>query len=81
MKPEVKQFIESLKPEFPYIHFGNDEKVVLPYIGMVKIDDTMTNFSIIQLIANSCQEQGRIWGRQELANDMKKLLQIPNEYD
>ena len=79
MKPEVKQFIESLKPEFPYINIQNDGQVTLPYIGIIKIDDTMTNFGIIQLIANSCSEQGRKWGRQELANDLKNLLQIKDD--
>lgn len=81
MKPEVRNFIESLKPEFPYIHIESNGYVTLPYLGRILVDDTMTNFSLIQLIANSCNEQGRIWGKQELANDLKNLLQIPNDYD
>lgn len=81
MKPEVRNFIESLKPEFPYINIGNDGQVMLPYLGLVKIDDSMTNFGIIQMIAQSVEKQGITIGKQELANDLKKLLQIPNDYD
>jgi len=81
MRPEVKNFIESLQPEFPYIKIENNGQVMLPYLGFVKIDDTITNFGIIQMIAQSVEKNGIRIGRQDMANDLKKLLQMPNEYE
>jgi len=89
MKPEVKQFIESLQPEFEYVHIetnahgseGIGTYVTLPYLGRILIKDTTTNFDLVRLFNNDGIDRGVISGKQELANDLKKLLQIPNDYD
>ena len=87
MKPEVKQFILSLQPEFEYIHIetnahgpeGMGTYVTLPYLGRILIKDTTSNFDLVRLFNNDGIDRGVISGKRELADDLKKLLQIDSD--
>lgn len=85
MKPEVRNFIESLKPDFEYLRIENQQAVGtyvnLPYLGKTLIDDSMTNFELIRLLVDAGYDNGKRIGKQELANELKHLLQIPNDYE
>ena len=80
MKQEVREFIMSIKSEHVHSVFKGDDfgGVIawLPYIGYTKIDDSTTIFQLVELIYQAGFNGGVATGKYELANDMKKLLQI-----
>jgi hypothetical protein len=79
MKPEVKQFIESIQKDFAQAKINPSTEVVyIPFVGLIDVSNKSV-FDIIRMIHDDGYQCGISNGRYNLATDLKKLLQIKDD--